>query len=110
MQGRVAHAADRHQSAVLLFGEPSAQPFSLLVGQYYRVVALASLFAFLGDKGALHQLRCQLSWEWINLHIVVKKLRGWVREVEPFTTSGSISRTPMRKKHRFTLCLFYAFS
>lgn len=36
MQRGMAHSAGFHQSAVLLFGEPLAEPLSLLVGKYIR--------------------------------------------------------------------------
>ena len=68
MQCGMGHAAGFHQSAVLLFGEPTAEPFALLIGEHPRLDVLTACLAQLGREWSVHELQGQHSWKWVYLH------------------------------------------
>ena len=68
MQRGMVHAAGFHQSAVLLFGEPTAEPFPLLIGEHPRLDVLTASLAQLGREWSVHELQSQHSWKWVYLH------------------------------------------
>jgi hypothetical protein len=69
----MAHAAGFHQSAVLLFGEPLAEPCPLLVSQHPSLDTLTASLAQLGGEWSVNHLCGQHSWEWVYLHTLILK-------------------------------------
>ena len=68
MQRGMAHAAGFHQSAVLLFGEPLAEPCPLLIGQHPSLDTLTASLAQLRGEWSVNELCGQHSREWVYLH------------------------------------------
>ena len=71
MQGGMAHAADFHQQAVLLFGEPLAEPCPLFIGQHPSLDTLTASLAQLGGEWSVNELCGQHSREWVYLHTLI---------------------------------------
>ena len=71
MKRGMAHAAGFHQSAVLLFGEPLAEPCPLLVGQHPSLDTLTASLAQLGCEWSVNKLQRQHSREWVYLHTLI---------------------------------------
>ena len=63
-----AHAACRRQSAVLLFGEPSAEPRPLLVGEHQRLDMLTACPSRLRGEWSVNEMRSQHTGKWFYLH------------------------------------------
>ena len=70
MQRGMAHATGFHQSAVLLFGEPLAEPCPLLIGQHPSLDTLTTSLAQLGGEWSVNELCGQHSREWVYLHLI----------------------------------------
>ena len=68
MQRGMVHAAGFHQSAVLLFGKPLAEPCTLLIGEHPRLHVLTASLAQLGREWSVNELQGQHSWKWVYLH------------------------------------------
>ena len=64
----VAHAAGFHQSAVLLFGEPTTEPFALLIRQHPCLDVLTARPSRLRGEWAVNELRGQHTGELVYLH------------------------------------------
>ena len=65
----VAHAAGFHQSAVLLFGKPLAEPRTLLIRQHPSLDALTASLAEFRCERSVNHLCGQHSRERVNLHL-----------------------------------------
>lgn len=68
MQCGMVHAAGFHQTAVLLFWKPLAEPFTLLIGQHPRLDVMTACLAQLGREWSVNELQGQHSWKWVYLH------------------------------------------
>lgn len=68
MQRGMVHAAGFHQTAVLLFWKPLAEPCTLLIGQHPRLDVLTACLAQLGREWSVNELQGQHSWKWVYLH------------------------------------------
>ena len=70
MQRGMAHAAGFHQSAVLLFGKPLAEPCPLFIGQHPSLDTLTASLAQLRCEWSVNELCGQHSREWVYLHLI----------------------------------------